>query len=302
MRFRPALILLLVVLFAFPLVSAVASTGSPIWNPSFQRTWARTDQPVSDLGVSRTWMWGPAGYSGGVVEPYAEAKGGKRIVQYFDKSRMEISSDPTVSPDSAWYVTNGLLAKELITGKVQVGDNKYWSWEPAQIPVAGDAVNPVAPTYATFGMLLGARPATDGQTLTTRVWREGRTTHDAQLAKHGVTAGHRVQVWGIDHQVASVFWEFMNSSGLVLDGGKVVQGKLFQDPFYATGYPITEAYWARVKLAGVDRDVLIQCFERRCLTYTPDNPAGWQVEAGNIGQHYYRWRYADKAPVPAPIG
>src|SRR5690606_18565814 len=42
---------------------------------------------------------------------------------------------------------------------------------------------------------------------------------------------------------------------------------------------------------------------RRCLTYTPDNPPGWQVEAGNVGQHYYEWRYLsdDEGPVdPAP--
>jgi hypothetical protein len=37
----------------------------------------------------------------------------------------------------------------------------------------------------------------------------------------------------------------------------------------------------------------LQCFERRCLTYTPDNPEGWQVEFGNIGRHYYQWRYED---------
>ena len=39
--------------------------------------------------------------------------------------------------------------------------------------------------------------------------------------------------------------------------------------------------------------MLIQCFERRCLTYTPGNPDGWQVEAGNVGQHYFHWRYGD---------
>jgi len=35
----------------------------------------------------------------------------------------------------------------------------------------------------------------------------------------------------------------------------------------------------------------VQVFERRVLTYTPSNPSGWQVEAGNVGQHYYAWRY-----------
>jgi N-acetylmuramoyl-L-alanine amidase len=53
-------------------------------------------------------------------------------------------------------------------------------------------------------------------------------------------------------------------------------------------------------VAGEYTDVLIQCFERRCLTYTPSNPIGWQVEAGNIGRHYHAWRYADHDEVPAP--
>jgi hypothetical protein len=46
-----------------------------------------------------------------------------------------------------------------------------------------------------------------------------------------------------------------------------------------------------VKVDGRYKDVLVQCFERRCLTYTPTNPDGWKVEAGNVGQHYYAWRY-----------
>ncbi len=47
--------------------------------------------------------------------------------------------------------------------------------------------------------------------------------------------------------------------------------------------------------------MLLQCFERRCLTYTPGNEPGWQVEAGNVGQHYYAWRYeqvAENPPLP----
>jgi hypothetical protein len=27
------------------------------------------------------------------------------------------------------------------------------------------------------------------------------------------------------------------------------------------------------------------------LTYTPSNPAAFRVEMGNVGQHYFRWRY-----------
>ena len=47
---------------------------------------------------------------------------------------------------------------------------------------------------------------------------------------------------------------------------------------------------------GVDHDVLVQPFQRRVLTYSPDNPSGWQVEMGNVGRHYYLWRYGEDLP------
>jgi hypothetical protein len=87
------------------------------------------------------------------------------------------------------------------------------------------------------------------------------------------------------------FWNFMNSSGTVYANGQFFQDELFQNAFFATGRPITEAYWAEVVVAGTSKLVLMQCFERRCLTYTPDNDPNWRVEMGNIGLHYYTWRY-----------
>ena len=299
-RWRSAL--LLVALVGMTLVTVGSSQAAPVWNGAFERTWDRTDKPVADLDVSRTWMWGPEPFTGGIVEPYAEGEGGERIVQYFDKSRMEITSDPTIGTESPWYVTNGLLATELITGRVQVGDNEFWEWEPARIPVAGDPLNENAPTYATFNRLLRVSPADDGAIIRTRVDRAGRLYDDPDLVDYGVTAAWRVQEDGIDHQIASPFWEFMNGRGTIYDGNRLRTDDLFVNPFYATGYPITEAYWTTVELAGVPAEVLVQCFQRRCLTYTPTNAPGWEVEAGNIGEHYFRWRYSDNEPVPAPVG
>jgi hypothetical protein len=51
-----------------------------------------------------------------------------------------------------------------------------------------------------------------------------------------------------------------------------------------------------VQVGGSERDVLIQVFQRRVLTYSPDNPEGWQVEMGNVGRHYYFWRYGEHLP------
>jgi endonuclease YncB( thermonuclease family) len=278
-------------LFAGQLLGA-APVAADAPDPAFQATWARTDQPVASGAVARTWMWGPQANTPAIPEPYTEAPDGVRNVQYYDKARMEITH-PDGDPGSIWYVTNGLLVVELLTGRMQTGDNAFVPRRPAQINVAGDADDPNGPTYATFAGLTNAAPAAAGAQLTQRVDRAGHVTDDPGLAQHGVTAAQRVQVPGIDHQIASPFWTFMTSSGLVYQDGANTTANLFVDPFYATGYPLTEAYWASVRVGGTVRDVLMQCFERRCLTYTPGNPAGFETEAGNVGQHYHAWRYDD---------
>jgi hypothetical protein len=254
------------------------------------RTWERTDKPVRDSGVKRTWMWGPESRTPAMTERYDESPDGMRTVQYYDKSRMEIT-DPNKFDDGLWYVSNGLLVVELMSGRLQLGDTTFEQRIPANVNVAGDPDDPTGPTYATLANTRVAPPLADGQAITQRIDRAGNVTDDPSLAAQGVTAAHHVQVPGIDHQVASPFWGFMNASGVVYQNGGYVTARLFINPFYATGFPITEAYWARVRVAGESREVLMQCFERRCLTYTPGNPEGWQVEAGNVGQHYYRWRY-----------
>jgi hypothetical protein len=65
---------------------------------------------------------------------------------------------------------------------------------------------------------------------------------------------------------------------------------------YVLGHPISEPYWIRARIGGAEQWVLVQAFERRLLTYNPANPAGWQVELGNVGRHYYEWRYGQPPP------
>src|SRR5689334_9413843 len=73
-------------------------------DPAFQRTWERTDGPVNIGIVPRGYYWGPQ--PGAVKqEAYAEAAGGARLVQYFDKSRMELNN-PNGDKSSPFYVTN----------------------------------------------------------------------------------------------------------------------------------------------------------------------------------------------------
>src|SRR5205814_6026532 len=93
-------------------------------------------------------------------------------------------------------------------------------------------------------------------------------------------------------------WTFLNQSGPVIENGQVVTRQLIVPWFYASGLPVSDAFWARVKIAGVYQDVLIQAYERRVLTYNPANQPAFQVEMGNIGLHYYDWRYNNQGGCP----
>ena len=280
-----------------PVILSVIGTLAPEDDPAFAEVWARTDLPVRDLGISRTWMWGNARLSEPLLEEYDDAPGGQRTVIYWDKSRMEVTN-PGDDIEDPWYVTNGLLVVELVTGNLQVGDARFETLVAAEVAVAGDLNDPDSPTYATFAALLGSDPLLDGSAITQRLHGDGTVTDEPALAERGVTAAHRVTLTGIDHQVASIFWDFMNSTGAVWQNEALEEDALFLNPFYATGLPISEAYWTEVNVAGVAQDVLVQCFERRCLTYTPGNDAGWQVEAGNVGLHYWVWRYGTDPREP----
>lgn len=264
--------------------------------PHFTDVWAPLDQPVEAGVVQRTWNWGPAAFDV-KTEPYAQAQQGERLVVYFDKTRMEISN-PYGDKSSIWYVTNGLLVSEMITGRLQLGVQQFEQRQPAQIPVAGDPDDTTGPVYATFLPLEGSAPLPDGSVVTQTLARDGTVGSNPDLTQYGVTAVDLVPE--THHRIASVFRDFLSSSGTIYQNGQDVTGKLYDPAFYETGYPITEPYWSRVKVAGTLKDVLIQCFERRCLTFTPSNPDGWKVEMGNVGQHYYRWRYGTPPAGPAP--
>ncbi|HEX8221945.1 MAG TPA: phosphate/phosphite/phosphonate ABC transporter substrate-binding protein [Chloroflexia bacterium] len=284
---------------ALPVVSAYHSAPvtaqAAFADPAFQATWNRTDKLVAAGTVKRSFYWGPTPGET-KTEAYAQGEGGTRVVQYFDKSRMEIN-DPKADKNSPFYVTNGLLTVELISGKMQVGNTQYQTRYAAHIPLASDIDDANAPTYATFFLIanspLGDHPATDrtGTTIVEQVNRAGIVSKNAgAFEKYGAKYGfYNTET---KHNIADKMWEFLNTSGPTLNaGGQTVNAKLSDPWFYTTGYAISEPYWANVKIAGKQTDVLIQLFERRVVTYVPDAPEGFKVQMGNIGAHYYDWRY-----------
>jgi hypothetical protein len=277
-------------------------------NSDFLKVWNRTDKQVADKpdGLGRSWVWGPQPFTTALAEDYAETPGGKRVVQYFDKSRMEITN-PNGDKTSAFYVTNGLLAIELITGRQQVGDNKFVDRAPAQIGVAGDPNDRTGPTYAALDRV--RKPAANDETgilVAGSIDRQGNTRFDVGDYGNKWKVSYAYYEPTTKQNIAGPFWSFLTQQTTVLnDAGQSVQGKLFDPTFYATGLPITGAYWAQVNVGGQPKDVLIQAFERRVLTFTPTNSPAFQVEMGNIGKHYYEWRYnvpAVQPPLPPPPG
>ncbi len=212
------------------------------------------------------------------AKDYIETADG-RVVQYWDKSRMEITN-PGGNRSDLWFVTNGLLTKELISGRMQVGNSAFVERAPAQVPIAGDPVNNAGPTYASFGAvasLNGDRgvPAIVGATVTARIGRGGEVTMDDAMGRYGVRIGSYDP--NLQHNIPAVFGDYFRTLPL--------------DWVFVMGYPITEPYWTTVRVGGVEKDVLVQVFERRAVTFTPSNSAAFQVEMGNVGQHYFQWRY-----------
>lgn len=252
-------------------------------DPAIQSVWAGADQAVAAGGAGRSWLWGPQPNTPAKLEKYSEGPSGSRLVQYFDKSRMEITR-PQSSRTDQWFVTNGLLTVEMVNGSIQVGDSSFISTSPAAIPVAGDPDSKLAPTYATFYSLASVgthqtdrrAPNRLGQPVTATLDKNGSR---GQQAASGVTVGNYDNTLG--HNIPDVMWSWMNNparSGL--NGGWL----------FALGYPISEPYWVQINLQGKPTTVLVQLFERRALTYTPGNPAAFQIEMGNIGMHYLAWR------------
>lgn len=68
---RRALLTALCGLMILGLFGSTVTAETPA-NDAFQQTWQRTDQPVLEGAVARTWMWGPEAFTTAIEEPYAE--------------------------------------------------------------------------------------------------------------------------------------------------------------------------------------------------------------------------------------
>jgi outer membrane protein assembly factor BamB len=282
-----------------PLMTMVAQAADPTFgNELIKNRWIEQDRLVGSAGVTRPYTWGPSVPEApvAIMEPYNSSPGGMRQVQYFDKARMEINNPAN------GIVTAGLAVKELVSGLRQDGDTKFTQLAPSKTQVAGDAVsvNPNAPVYASFTQVV-TLGGIDGRSKPNAVG----SSINAFIAKDGtvgtITPPETVTVGAFEgntgHNIAKPFFDFMNQVGPTTDpitGNTIQNTKIYtNDPTTNVfGLAISEPYWVSTKVAGVDRMVLTQLFERRVLTYNPALTTA-KVEMGNLGQHYYQWRYVE---------
>ena len=237
----------------------------------FDLLWDRTDSLVAAGVEQRSWLWGTP-MDETVESESDDSTTGSRYTRLFEKGLMEINH-PYSEVGSGWYITPGRLAADLID-------------DQASIAVAGD-LDSAGPDYADLASQnWGSQDA--GEEITRRISSSGQTTNRVSLADYGVVAGSTTPETGL--ATASVFEDFLWQTGPVVSSGEVVDGLLFDPPVLAVGFPITEAFWVNVPENDRFVDVLVQCFERRCLTYTPTHEAAWQVEMSNIGIHHEMWR------------
>ena len=258
-------LVLLSAVVAAPVFTHGSAADTPFGSSAFGTLWSSIEPTVPNF-------WGPA-FQPAIQEPYQEATNGSRLVQYFDKARMEQTT-------ASGSVTNGLLTVEMVTGQRQMGDTSFTAFSPSALPVVGDPAN-TWPPYSAFGSgVFAAKVNKSGEPTGTVYKPDGMFGLNPGLgADPGAAFGSYQSDPGgrFAHNIPLAFWSYLAALPLPWQT--------------AMGFPLTEAVWVNVILNTTPTWVLVQPFERRVLSYTPTNPAGFQVEMGNIGQHYYQWRY-----------
>lgn len=245
-------------------------------SPAFQAQWQQSEAIAPNF-------WGPlATARDGRQEPSQGQ--GARLVQYFDKGRMQLGANGAV--------TSGSLAADLVRGQIETGDATFPPMPPPDIPIAGDPDNP-GPTYAQLSAK--GQELFDPAPRQTGGFPRLAASASGDLSMGDAPASGPATFAAYDdptrHNVPKAFAEYRERAGPL-----------------TIGLAIAEPFSATVRVGGAPARVLVQVFEGRVLTYTASNPVAFRVEMGNVGQHYYRWRYGDagapppSAPIPrAPI-
>ncbi|MEI2617896.1 MAG: hypothetical protein V9F06_09730 [Thermomicrobiales bacterium] len=270
------LLLAVGVVVAVSLMPIQSTQPSTFADPAFTRYFQRT----GTQGRALLWGQGPIV---SIVEPFTGAPGNRRLVEYFERGRMELATE---AEDGASRVTVGLLVREMATGNVQVGYDAFVQVAPAAVPIF--SAMPGLPadqvTYANF--------ADDARSHTAD--RTGAEV-DAWMTSSGATeqiGPERVILGRYDPQTG-------HNVPAITDGWLAAAPLGALSPLEAVGRPISEPYWIDSGKGPIGLS-LVQLFERRAIVYTPGLPEGERFTVTSAGRHYYQWRYSAELTPAAP--
>ena len=226
-------------------------------DPRFASAWNDGEAKVANF-------WGPLRLaSDGVQEPY---NGGTRLVQYFDKGRMELTNG---------QVTFGLLANQMVTGDIQQGNDSFRHVAPSLAKIAGDT-DGLGPSYRTIydnrAQILAPRGAKPRQEIGLLFDKGNKLIVSQNPANSGGQVANSAYDGTTQHNVLAAFADYRLRAGID-----------------TIGLAISEPFAAYFTVGGVERPIAVQVFERRVLTYTEGNPPEFRVEMGNIGRHFSDW-------------
>lgn len=241
---------------------------SAIADPAFVQYFQRT----SEQGQALLWGNGPIAT---LVEPFTGAPGNRRLVEYFERGRMELATE-----DGEDEVTTGLLVREMATGDVQVGYDSFVRSDPAPVALFNSTTASFASvTYADFSE--DARSRTPDRTTSAGIvtdWLLPGGNTDERATPERISLTRFDEKTG--HNIPGVIDSWLAMAPL--DG---------LTPLEALGHPISEAYWVESG-KGPSGVSLVQLFERHVVVYTPGMPEGERFSLARSGRHYYEWRYA----------
>jgi hypothetical protein len=164
--------------------------------------------------------------------------------QYFEKGRIEDHRAETSDPN--WQFAYGLLTQELM----QRDPGRSFSSTDKTYGDILELADPSLRMQPPAGFRGGTAAVHDGMFV----------PFDSALRP------------APGYAVAPYFWAYINRRELFPGGW-----------LHDIGLPITDTFNAKVIKNGEERIIFVQAFERTVLTYDMRNPAGWQVERGNIG-------------------
>ncbi|HEX3723037.1 MAG TPA: hypothetical protein VHV31_09615, partial [Nitrolancea sp.] len=225
---KKLLLLAVVVLISVSFLPVRKSTGSSFANPFFESLWTENSAAAGalDLWGSEPLLWR--------AEPYAGAPDGRRIVQYFDRGRMEL----TPTANGGTEVTQGLLALEMTTGEIQLGPKLLQYKDPPDTPIDSGTANSDVATYSGLSRVVSKEaPDESAQQESLDEWidAQGNVTH----------AAPPIAVWAT---------QYVTQTGHNLPD--VFTSLFQQQPFgdlswvQALGYPISEPYWTTYRRDG----------------------------------------------------